>query len=240
MRKSHWMTRSRRALLGSLAGCTIALAGCVSDPGSRSTPDADGTPSPDPTPDSTATAAPADEAAGEGETSERDPNTSEPVRGGAEPITVDRTVTDDDLEYLEDEHAVRYVAGWRHTNRTEIERGAPPEREPVYETTPFEDWARTECASVGADAVATRIEGSVEGDPRVGVGITRENEETAVIVNQTTTLNRDGEVVSEPSVPFERIVAATPRAVDATVRLAGQESSRTVPVWVEKQTVRYE
>lgn len=232
------MTRSRRALLGSLAGCTIALTGCVSESGSRSNLGTGDTPTPEPTPDSTATDAPADEAAGEGETSERHPDTSEPVRGGAESITVDRTVTDDDQEYLEDEHAVEYVAACRHTNQTEIERGEPPEREPVYETTPFEDWATTECASAGADAVGSRIRARIEADPGLGVGITTRDEDLAISVSQTTLLDRDGEVVSEPSVPFERIVAVTPRTVDATVRLAGQEYSKAVSVWVEKQTAR--
>jgi hypothetical protein len=232
------MTR-RRPLLRWLALAGLGgLTGCVSEPGSR--PDDGATAAPtatESTPDPT-------EAAGgddtDGETGTADGrDTSDPVRGGAEPITADRTVTDDELEYLEDEHAVKYVAAWRHTNRTEIEQGEPPEREPVYETTPFEDWATTECASVGADAVAQRIEERIDGDPAASVGITRENGEMAVSVQQTTVRDRDGEVVSEPSVPFERIVEVTPRAVEATVRLADQEHTATVSVWVSETTMRY-
>jgi hypothetical protein len=232
------MTRRRPLLRGLALAGLGGLTGCVSEPGSR--PDDGATAAPtatESTPDPT-------EAAGgddtDGETGTADGrDTSDPVRGGAEPITADRTVADDELEYLEDEHAVKYVAAWRHTNRTEIEQGEPPEREPVYETTPFEDWATTECASVGADAVAQRIEERIDGDPAASVGITRENGEMAVSVQQTTVRDRDGEVVSEPSVPFERIVEVTPRAVEATVRLAEQEHTATVSVWVSETTMRY-
>ncbi|SEO03267.1 hypothetical protein SAMN05216388_1007102 [Halorientalis persicus] len=232
------MTRRRPLLRGLALAGLGGLTGCVSEPGSR--PDDGATAAPtatESTPDPT-------EAAGgddtDGETGTADGrDTSDPVRGGAEPITADRTVADDELEYLEDEHAVKYVAAWRHTNRTEIEQGEPPEREPVYETTPFEDWATTECASVGADAVAQRIEERIDGDPAASVGITRENGEMAVSVQQTTVRDRDGEVVSEPSVPFERIVEVTPRAVEATVRLADQEHTATVSVWVSETTMRY-
>lgn len=235
------MTRRRPLLRGLALAGLGGLTGCVSEPGSR--PDDGATAAPtatESTPPPTARDD-ADGTAADGgtETGGTDTGRSASVRGGAEPITADRTVADDELEYLEDEHAVKYVAAWRHTNRTEIEQGEPPEREPVYETTPFEDWATTECASVGADAVAQRIEERIDGDPAASVGITRENGEMAVSVQQTTVRDRDGEVVSEPSVPFERIVEVTPRAVEATVRLAEQEHTATVSVWVSETTMRY-
>jgi hypothetical protein len=214
------MPRSRRALLAALAGGTVALAGCGGRPPAA---DPDETAAPTGTHTAT-TGAPTDDAtplvAGRG-----------PVRGEADPVSVERTVTDPDLTYLSEQHAVEYVAAYRHVGTP---GDGPPTREPVYETMPFERWGRTECASVAADVVADHLDARTDGSPSVGFGTAPAGDGLAATVNLTTTLDRDGDVVFTPDASFHPTVAATPRAVTATVVLSGESHTETVPVWVRE------
>jgi len=228
---------SRRHFLGALALGGVALAGCVNRaPTNAESADGRGSTATDPatTADSspTATAEPATDALAAASEDDRDPR-----RPDGDPVSVERTITDPELDYLPEENAVRYPAYYRRTGRGP---DGQPTRTTIYETTPFADWGETECASVAADEVSAVADAAIDGDPRLSVGITNREGEMAVTVQQTTTLNREGTVVSEPTTPFDRIVAVTPRSVDATVHLDGQTHATTVPVWVSETTLQYE
>jgi len=229
---------SRRRFLGSLALGGGALAGCVN----RAPTDAESA-------DGNAATTATDPAttAGSSPTATVDPTTdalaaaseddSGPLRPDGDPISVERTITDPDLDYLPEEDAVRYPAYYRRTGRGP---DGQPTRTTVYETTPFADWAATETASVAADEVSAVADERLAGDPTLSVGITNREGEMAVTAELTTTLNRDGTVVSEPSTDFERVVAAVPRSVDTTIHFEGETATRTVPVWVGEMTIQYD
>jgi hypothetical protein len=177
------------------------------------------------------------------------PEARGPVRGESDAEVEIREVEDDEnVEYVADD-AVRYVAAWRHVDQAEktertdeedreepngTEEDGPPEREPVFETTPFERWGETQCLSAAARAAAERANDEL-GTDEVGGGITAttEGEDRAAFVSVETVLGRDGEVVRESDVEFEELVAATPATVEATYVLGDREYELAAPVYAE-------
>lgn len=162
--------------------------------------------------------------------------TPEPTPGGADPASVSKAVGD--AAYVPENETVRIVAAYRHSNR-EAAESEPPTREPVYEEIPWERWAATECATVAAEAVAERLADELDGNGGASVGVTAGDDGLLVGVAYVVTYDRDGERVSETSVAFDRLVAATPRAVTATVTLDGRTATRTVPTRVRHSQRRY-
>ena len=219
---------NRRALLSATGALLGSLCGCLAGPGQRSRADSGNSSgaTPSPAPDtSSPTATPTDGPASR-------PDGSGPTRGEADPITTEAVEASENVEYVQAEHAVRYVAAWRHTNQEAVADGAEPEREPVYETIPFEQWARTECVSAAATAAAGHA-GDALGTDAVGSGITStvEGRELAAVVSVETVLDRDGNRVHEAPVAFDALVAATPATVDVTYRFGEQAAQRSVPVY---------
>lgn len=160
-----------------------------------------------------------------------------PIRGAAEPITLEVTIERDGVEYLPESHEVRYVAMYR---RVGPPQEGPGGREPIYETIPFERWGHTKCASVGAERVGEVVREATGEGTAISSGVFRQDDGRAISVELVTTIGRSGEVRREPSVAFDDLVAVTPRTVDATVRLAGREHPETVPVWVSALEERLE
>lgn len=156
-------------------------------------------------------------------------------------IEVREVEDDDEVEYLEANHAVRFVAGWRHTNHEAFQRGESLEREPFYETTPFERWGETHCITAAACAAAEHANDVLATD-EVSGGIMSgvEGEGRVAFVSIETCLDRHGELVQEPSVEFDALVAATPAAVDATYHLADLEHQMDVPVYAQHHVLRNE
>ena len=223
------MDASRRRLLSALA-LSAPFGGCLArapraDRGTETTESTVGTPT---TTEPTRT-----------ETTMNDPY--ETKRAIGEPTSVEKTVEDENLEYIEETDEVRYVAGWRAPSDEAIENGSKPEREPVYDTVPFERWARVECLSIGAKAVygalGERLDGGTKG-LSVGFGRVEGQSESRIHVSVETLLDREGDVISEPSVEFEEIVAATPRTVEVTFSFAGKERSCTEPAFVNERTIQ--
>lgn len=165
-----------------------------------------------------------------------------PTRGERD-VTLETDVVEDDdaVEYVPAENAVRYVARRRHTNGEEIRDGEPPEREPVYETRPFDEWARTQCLTAAAGASADHVEAELGADG-VGGGITSgvDGKEVAAFVSISTTLDRDGEALSQPSIAFDELVAATPSTVHVTYRLADQAYQTDAAVYAVHRVARQE
>jgi hypothetical protein len=88
-----------------------------------------------------------------------------PTRGESDvEIEVSEYEDDERVEYIEAENTVRYVAGWRHTNHEEVRNGEPPDREPVYGTTPFERWATTRCLTAAGRAAVEHISDELRTD----------------------------------------------------------------------------
>lgn len=168
-------------------------------------------------------------------------------RGRADPVSVEADLDPPaGTEYLPDEHAIRYVA------RVRAEDEDPPVRESAYETTPFDDWALSKCARLGRDRVEEVVEsrlgdyrgvsyawGRIEDGPATEHRPTTEHG-LAVEVELTTWRDRNGDVVSEPAVEYERLRDATPESVTATVRFAGHEGTGTFPVVARRSTGRLE
>lgn len=155
---------------------------------------------------------------------------SGPIRGEAEPVSAERSVTDkhgytDDMEYFPSNRTVRY----------EATTGIPK----YYDTMSFERWGELETASLAADrakALAVDRLGAAEDAVSAWIGVPPDGAPTDLLVTGlqiATGENRDGEVIHTPSVTLPDLVEVTPRAVDATVSLDGDSYSRTVPVYAE-------
>lgn len=185
---------------------------------------------------------PAGAPATDGGTGTRDgPEPRGPARGGSDAdLSVRKVEDDDEVTYLEDEGAVEYVAAWRHANHDAVENGSEaPTREPVHETTPFDEWAETQCHSAAARAAAEHANDELDTDA-VGGGISAavEGHDLAAVVSVSTVLDREGDVVSETDVDFEALVAATPATVTATYVLDGREHEQSVPVYARYRVLR--
>lgn len=156
--------------------------------------------------------------------------TGERTRGEADPIATEETVTDDDYEYVESNDTVRYPATM---SGGEVSS---------YGYSPFEDWTETEGASVGSTAVLDRLESRLESTASIGAGFGRRDDADGLAVSVTyeTLKNRDGEVIDEPEVPVERVLAETPRAVEAQVEFAGRSASHSYPVFVWNTVLQQE
>lgn len=210
------MNGSRRRLLAASGSLVASLAGCLSSvPG--------GGPSSGARPESEATAR-----------TTTDSNGTRSTTDYPDAVAVTTTVERDDLEYVEANDSVRYVAAWR-TNHS----GETPTRKPVYETVPFEEWAETECASAAAtrvgEVVSERLGGADEG---IATGVTYERGEATALVVHQTTLDRDGDVVSEPTVSYRRVKRVAPERARVALSFAGRTRECEVPVETRQTTIR--
>ena len=145
------------------------------------------------------------------------------TRGRGEPVSVTRDVSTEDLEYLDGTNKVRYPVLMSDDG---VEK---------YDTEPFGKWGKRRCASIGVEVVVPTIEKRF-GEPLDGVGRGVESRFPGLVitVDHAVQLDDDGTVESRPNVPLERLIDLAPRDVDATVRLAGNEVSRAVPVVVQQ------
>lgn len=234
---------SRRSVLASLP--LAALPGCMGPTASPESGDgaASGANQTDPTNDGATQSDPAAESADEQATggdepaeTPDDPEPRGPVRAENEAISA-RTVEDDENVELSESGEVRYVAAWRHTNQEAVRnREEPPEREPVYETSEWERWAAIQARHAGATRAAEHAADELglgeSGGLSAGSSSEIVEDGSAAVVGITTTLDREGEVVSEPPVDFEELVAATPQTVAVTYVLADREYETEVPIYV--------
>lgn len=164
---------------------------------------------------------------------------NEPVRGRGDPIEVREVENDDDVEYLEDEGAVRYVSAWRSRDPENRTEGEPPEREPVYETTPVERWARIQATSAAGTAAAERTRSRL-GVGGLGGGMTStiEGRNTTPIVSMQTLKDRSGDVIGEPPVTYEALVRATPTSASVTYVIADRRFDHETPVYAVHRVIQ--
>lgn len=138
------------------------------------------------------------------------------TRGGGEPAAREKTIDRDSVEYVDATNVVRENGHAR----------------------PFDRWARRECEEIGAGTVVSvveeRLDTTVEG---VGSGVRFLLFGPVVTVDHTVTRDRDGSIVSEPNVQFERLLSVAPRTLTVTVILEGQRFTKEMPVGVGTGTV---
>lgn len=113
-----------------------------------------------------------------------------------------------------------------------------PERDAVRDgdgTRSFAEWLRWTAFEHAAETVVPVVEDRLgESDASLGRGIRSLVFGLVVTVDYGVTRNREGEIVSEPSVPLDRVLAVAPRTVTVTVDLDGRSAHREVPVGVEE------
>ena len=166
----------------------------------------------------------------------------DPTRAEGEPVSTHETYTDgEEYTYLRETEEVRYVAAYRHADQDEAANGsAPSEREPLYETTAFENRGETRCASVGAAAARNAVTERLDGDVGASVGVSARDDDLSIVVRCGVTRDRDGNVVDRTDATLAELVASGPRTVDASVSLAGRVYESSVPVFVEWRELRLE
>lgn len=165
------------------------------------------------------------------------PESRGPERGQSDvELDVHEVEGDDDVEYLPEEHEVKYVAAHRYPPRDEAEeareQGETPEPEPQYDTTPADRWGKQRCRSAAAGAAAEHVQEELDAENISGgvtSGLTDDNE--GVTVNTRTSLDRECNVVYDTDVEYEELVAATPRTVTASYEMDGFEFELDVPVF---------
>ncbi|GGN86452.1 hypothetical protein [Haloarcula pellucida] len=139
-------------------------------------------------------------------------------RPSGAPVETTKTVDADAVTYLPDRDAVREDGG----------------------TEPFGEWVRWTAFEHAAERVVPTVEDRLdEPDAGLGRGIRSLVFGLVVTVDYGTTRNRDGEVVSEPTVPLDRVLSVAPRTVTVTVELDGRSAVRGVPVAVEETATQY-
>lgn len=152
-----------------------------------------------------------------------------PRRGRANPLALGNTVAVDEpnLELVAENDTVRFPAA---RNGTEVVE---------YGTMSFDAWARMEAASVGVDEVWRVVEDRLGDDAgSISRGVASTALGVVVELALTTSLDREGNVASEPTATFERVVDVTPASVTATVSLDGRNGTCEIPVQVVTGTVQ--
>jgi len=205
----------RRDVLGGVATAIAGIAGCASDDDAFEDPSTD-------------------------ETASTPPMTTFPrstpgtvLRGRGEPISVERSVTDDpgyddDIRHFEANGTVKVVAA---------RSGDQPA---WFETMSVGEWGAIQCAEAGLerarDVLAERLNsrrfGSGMGQPPDGSSAS-----SPVITFTVETRLGPSDQRLTPAIPARRLAARAPRAVDATVRLDGDAVSRQVPVFAAHRTI---
>ncbi|PSP75755.1 hypothetical protein BRC81_14400 [Halobacteriales archaeon QS_1_68_20] len=134
---------------------------------------------------------------------------------------------EDDLEYFPANRTVRIV----------VARG--PDGPASFEEMPFEEWMSIEATEVALERVRS-VTADRLGTSEFGSGMGRPPEDAPVdgmvVWVHATYSERDGETVT-PAVPLARLADVAPRSVDVSVSMAGDEFSRTVPVFARSETV---
>ena len=153
-------------------------------------------------------------------------------------LKVEKQETDDQIQYFE-QNNTRYVAGWQRTGDEAVEDGGAPTREPVYETVPFKQWARTQSVSAGAKAAAEHIKNELDIDGiSSGLANSIEGVDIAATVSVQTVVDQNGDQDGQATISFESLIKTTPSDVNVTYIIEDQEYKMDVPVYANYSVIQ--
>lgn len=161
-------------------------------------------------------------------------------------LYVTERVDSENVTYYPSNETVRYIKAWDHANHAAVENGSAPDRVPVYGYVSYSEWARIECVAVTAKGTRAVLKQRLDTEDETrlkGISVTYHSYGKAtgeVTVRRVTTLDRNGEVVFEPNVTYERVKRVTPSNAETTVLLEDRDHTCTVPIGTENTTGQYE
>lgn len=151
------------------------------------------------------------------------------------------------------EKEVPRLFGWRHTNHDDVvNKGARPEREPIYYKIPRHKWARVEAAHDAKERVSTILEEEFEKSVPVGVTThgSGSNRRKVVEVEYQILESPKGDEIKSPSVEFSEFKQTIEEKVGTTITgIAGKGTKKEtrqagIPVTVDRtrrvQTYSYD
>lgn len=227
------MSPSRRQTLQTLGGgFAVALVGCMAD---SATPPAMATGTP------TAADTPTESATDSADTSSQRSDDVEPAgpkRADGDAIEIERTIPndpgydDDDFQYFPRNGSVRIVLA---------EAGGEPVE---FRTIPFDDWAETEAASLGADS-AKRTTADRIGSNAFATGIGRvpeaeRNDGTVILVSIRHLYDREGNLIDSPEVALSELVESAPRTARVDLNVEDRNYEASFEVFCERNVLQYD
>ncbi|NHN42761.1 hypothetical protein G9C85_14135 [Halorubellus sp. JP-L1] len=207
---------SRRTLLASLPAVALAT-GCLTR-----TPGESGVAS------TTSTTTTPDDDARNASNETRSDAEPRPVRGTADVLPIERTVTGEQHEYVPSNDTVKYP---KYRSGGDVSG---------YGYQSFDEWATIETASFGASALKDRFADEFPNSEHVPVALSAPTDELPfrLTVHLETRLDEDGNVISEPPMSKPETIAVTPETIRGTIHLADQTSTQSVPVYVVAVTTQ--
>jgi len=146
---------------------------------------------------------------------------------------------------------IRYVAGWVHTNREAIRNGAAPEKKPIYDTAPAEEYKRTKAAHRKALQMQASLDAKY-GEQPIKVGVTTDGGRKKIIVDRIVheipvfvgeeDSSSGGRVeyrYNRPGVERNELLAELPETATQTVSIDGSRSTYRMDVEVNERTRTY-
>lgn len=158
-------------------------------------------------------------------------------RGNAPPITVERSFTDETVEYLAADDTVRYISGYKSTLATEI-NSDDVGREPIYKTVPLDRWATVQSANLARERVEVRLDERFDDENGIRVTMQARDASRWIEVVLETTFNRAGRVVWEPTVSLAEVREITPSSVTVSLSFEDHHWNTTIPVTVRELDVQ--
>lgn len=132
---------------------------------------------------------------------------------------------------------IRVVAGYKHTNHSELDNGVPPKRTPIYRILPREDWIDIEASYNAASRVSKRF-----SDDSLSFGIENDPEShtnLVVTANWNVTKSSDGEIRTKPDISFEEFKDQVPATEDGIAKRQDISDGRVgIPVRAKKNVRR--
>jgi len=118
------------------------------------------------------------------------------------------------------------TAGDEITNSSSMEDGTLV----VSRASPAAHLSEVDCLWVGVNAVLGRLKNTSEGLEGVSVGTLTENGQPTLQVSRVTSHDRNGTIISRPSISHQRLVALSPEQVRVTVAANGRVEQCQLPV----------
>jgi hypothetical protein len=118
------------------------------------------------------------------------------------------------------------------SNRSSMEDGTLI----ISRTSSKADISKINCPWVGVTAVLDRLHNKSEDLEGVTVATRTENGQPVLQVSRVTSYNREGTVISRPSISHQRLTALTPEEARVTVAANGRVERCQMPVVVQNES----